>query len=43
VINDSEKRTGLAEQSGVWSEKILEGSGLLDPCDLQPQTKDDSL
>jgi len=43
VINDSEKRTGLAEQAGAWSEKILESSGLLNPCDLKPQTKDDFL
>jgi hypothetical protein len=27
VINDSEKRTGLAEQAGAWSEKFSKAPG----------------
>lgn len=34
IWNDSEKRTGLAEQAGAWSEKILDRSGLLNPKDV---------
>jgi hypothetical protein len=43
IWDDIERRASLAEQAGAWSEKILESSGLLDTCNLQPQTKDDSL
>ncbi|MGE0127169.1 MAG: hypothetical protein AB7U82_03600 [Blastocatellales bacterium] len=29
IWNDDEKRNSIAEQAGVWSEKILDRSGLL--------------
>jgi hypothetical protein len=34
IWNDLEKRTSIAEQAGVWSEKILNRSGLLNPQDV---------
>lgn len=34
IWNDIESRTSLAEQAGVWSEKILDRSGLLNSQDV---------
>jgi hypothetical protein len=34
IWNDLERRAGLAEQAGVWSEKILDHSGLLNSQDV---------
>ncbi|HZF38725.1 MAG TPA: hypothetical protein VE715_07870 [Blastocatellia bacterium] len=34
IWNDPERRTGIAEQAGAWSEKILDRSGLLNPQDV---------
>src|SRR5262245_58919280 len=31
IWNDHEKRNSIAEQAGVWSKKILDRSGLLNP------------
>jgi hypothetical protein len=31
IWNDHEKRNSVAEQAGVWSKKILDRSGLLNP------------
>jgi hypothetical protein len=31
IWNDQEKRNSIAEQAGIWSEKILDRSGLLNP------------
>ena len=46
ISNDLEKRNSVAAQAGVWSEKILDRSGLLEftsNVTFNPNQKDDSL